>query len=66
MKGFSFLEPNQHDQNLKNHFPKGMFQWNLVNVGENIYISIAEIKFGKTILFFKMAAKTFCHIVKQW
>ena len=44
------------DQNLKNHFPKGIFQ----KKKKHEYIYIFEIKFEKKIIlcFAKMAAKT--------
>ena len=33
-------------ENLKNYFSKGIFQWNLVIIGDHKYINIAEIEIG--------------------
>ena len=39
------------DQNLKNYFPKGIFNEIWLKVEEHEYIYIFEIKFEKIILF---------------
>ena len=37
---------------MKNHFPKGIIQWNLSHNRDYEYINIAEIEIIKVLLFF--------------
>ena len=47
---FSFCKNSHVTKIWKNHFPNGIFQWNLtqsLKVGKHEYIYIFEIKFEK-------------------
>ena len=66
---FFILRHFDFGQILKNHFPKGIFQWNSAQrrrIWIYIYIYITEITFLKKLFRFKMVAKTtfwYCAIV---
>ena len=48
----------------KNHFPKGIFQWNWLKVGEHEYIYITEITFWKNYSVLKWRPKQFFDIAQ--
>ena len=60
------LRKQSHDQNFKNHFPNGIFQWNL-DQSRRTWIcmfTFFEIKFEKNILFKNGCQNKFCDIAQ--
>ena len=51
-------QEKSRDQNLKNHFPKELFNKIWLKDEEHEYINIFEIKFEKKLFCLKMPAKT--------